>query len=99
MSHDEKLTNGFTYNQEVMLCEFYWPGRLARTASSKARRQLRKSAADRCLTDYFKSVGRICANCSHRRNRVCELTSDFYGNTIIKPSDTCTEHKERKDHV
>ena len=98
MSYDEILANGFTFNQEVALCEIYWPGRLARTASSKARRSLRKSAAARCLTDFYRSQGRVCGNCDHRSGRICELSSDFYGNTIIKPSDTCTEHKERTTH-
>ncbi|WP_454287206.1 hypothetical protein [Rhizobium arsenicireducens] len=95
MSHDEKLANGFTFNQEVSLCELYWPGRLARTASSKARRSLRKSAADRCLISFFKAQGRICGTCVYRSNRYCNLSSDFYGNTIIKASDTCPEHTER----
>lgn len=94
MSHDTKLANGFTFNQEVALCEIYWPGRLARTASSKARRSLRKSAASRCITDFYLKEGRVCGNCAHREHRFCSLSSDFYGNTIIKPSDTCTEHKE-----
>lgn len=58
LSHDEKLANGFTFNQEVMLC---WPDRLARTASSKARRSLRKSAGDRCMTAYYLKQGRTCS--------------------------------------
>jgi hypothetical protein len=84
------LTNGFTLEQEVMLCELYWPGLLASRRTSKARRNLRKAAASKCLTDYYLSQGRTCASCKHRRGKICELTSDFYGNTIIRNKETVT---------
>jgi hypothetical protein len=89
------LLREFTREQEELLAELYWPGRLARARNSKARRNIRKSAAHRCVMEYFRSQGRICGNCTHRRGKICELTSDFYGNTIIKnkETDTCPMHR------
>ena len=88
------LSNDFTREQEELLAELYWPGRLARARNSKARRNIRKSATNKCLTDYLRGQGRVCGNCNHRRENICELTSDFYGNTIIKnkETDTCPMH-------
>jgi hypothetical protein len=94
MTTGEKLANGFTLEQEVMLCELYWPGLLTSKRTSKARRNLRKRAADKCLTDYLLSQGRVCGNCRHRRGKVCELHSDFYGTQTIrnKETETCLTH-------
>ncbi|MBD9544315.1 hypothetical protein IB276_33250 [Ensifer sp. ENS04] len=88
------MLSSFTREQEELLAELYWPGRLAGARNSKARRIIRKSAAHRCVREYFLSQGRVCGNCIHRRGNVCELTSDFYGNTIIndKENDTCPTH-------
>jgi hypothetical protein len=94
------MLSSFTREQEERLAELYWPGRLARARHSKARRNIRKSAAHRCVTEYFQAQGRICGNCDHRRGKICELTSDFYGNTTIRDKgDTCPGHKERTTNV
>lgn len=94
-----KLANGFTFDEEVMLCELYWPGELARRRNGKARRALRKRAADRCLTDHYVTIGRTCGTCSNRSGKVCDLFSDFYGTVKININETCTSHSERKHHV
>lgn len=75
-----------------MLAELYWPGKLARAKNSKARRNTRKAAAYKCLTDYFVQQGRTCRSCTHRRGNICEAQSDFYGNVIIKENYTCLMH-------
>jgi hypothetical protein len=90
------LANGFTFSQEVELCELYWPGQLARRRTGKSRRNLRKAAAHKCLTDFNLLRGLTCGNCVHRRGNICELTSDFYGNTTIKKEDTCLGHSPRE---
>ncbi len=89
-----KLSNGFTFEQEVMLCELYWPGRLASRRTSKSRYKLRKAAASKCLHDYNLQQGRVCGNCKHRSGSICVAKSDFYGNVTIrnKDTETCLMH-------
>jgi ribosomal protein L32 len=88
------LANGFTFDQEVELCQIYWPTEYAAARTSKRRRNLRKAAAHKCLTDFNLKRGLTCGNCTHRRGKICELDSDFYGDVTIKLEDTCPTHSK-----
>lgn len=83
----------FTFEQQVELAQLYYPDKWARAKTSKQRRNMRVAAVDRCISDYYRSLGRVCRTCTNYRKGICWMQSDFYGNVHVASNDTCSGHK------
>lgn len=85
----------FTFEQKEELAKLYYPHEYAAAKTSKRRRNLRVAAAERCIEDYYKSLGRSCGNCVSYSEGICWMQSDFYGNVHTTSSDICSAHNLR----
>jgi len=74
-------------------------------AAKERRKERRKTDAALYMQKLsaLMATGAKCELCKHfgrdiLGRGICELTSDFYGNTMVKETDLCLDFKEPQPH-